>query len=128
VALFWQKGYRTDAYVCDDPDVVKAVNTPLELQECESIMRSKINRMHRKTAYVSLIAYRLYRPRRFHRGGTEIWPNTIITGETEIGADNLIIASRIDTCTMGTATYRHFTLEQSIIENKVQIGPYAISS
>jgi bifunctional N-acetylglucosamine-1-phosphate-uridyltransferase/glucosamine-1-phosphate-acetyltransferase GlmU-like protein len=37
-------------------------------------------------------------------GGTEIWPNTIITGETEIGADNLIIASRIDTCTIGNAT------------------------
>jgi bifunctional UDP-N-acetylglucosamine pyrophosphorylase/glucosamine-1-phosphate N-acetyltransferase len=46
LALFLQKGYRTDAYVCDDPDVVKAVNTRWNCRNAKVFCASKINRMH----------------------------------------------------------------------------------
>ncbi len=127
VELFIKKGYRVNAYKSNDPQIVMAVNNLYELHECESAMRQQINRRHIMNGVRLIDPSASYIDRKATiAAGTVIYPNTIITGNTEIGSDNTIIASRIDNSKIGNGNeIDTSTIEQSDVANSVHIGPYA---
>ncbi|MFA0814698.1 MAG: bifunctional UDP-N-acetylglucosamine diphosphorylase/glucosamine-1-phosphate N-acetyltransferase GlmU [Anaerofustis sp.] len=127
VELFLKKGYRADAYQSSDSSIVMAVNDLYELHECELVMRRQINRKHIENGVRMMDAASAYIDRNVTIGsGTVIYPNTILTGKTSIGTDNIIISSRIDHSSVGNGNeIDTSTIEQSTVANDVHIGPYA---
>ena len=127
VELFLKKGYKVDAYISDNADIIKAVNTPLQLHECEKIMRSFINRKHIENGVRMIDPETVYIDRNITIGkGTTIYPNTILTGNTDIGNDNTIISSRIDSSKIGKRNHIDTsTVESSKMNDHNTIGPYA---
>ena len=127
IELFLKKGYRVDAYVSANADIIKAVNTPVQLHECEKIMRSFINHKHIESGVRMIDPNATYIDRNITIGkGTTIYPNTILTGNTNIGNGNTIISSRIDASKIGNKNHIDTsTIESSKIHDHNKIGPYA---
>jgi len=109
-------------------DETIGVNTRVHLAEAEVVLRGRINRGH-LLAGVTLIdpAATYIEPGVTIGRDTVIWPHTYLKGNTIIGEDcrigpeTLIEATRVgDRCRILKSV-----LEQAVIEDGVDIGPYA---
>jgi bifunctional UDP-N-acetylglucosamine pyrophosphorylase/glucosamine-1-phosphate N-acetyltransferase len=122
------EGEAAVAVVAQEADEVRGINDRVQLAEAEEIMRSRIGRVH-MLAGVSIVDPRST----FIDAGvtigtdTRIEPNSHLRGTTSVGEgcvlgpDTLVRDSSIgDGCTILKST-----VEASVIEDHVEIGPYS---
>jgi bifunctional UDP-N-acetylglucosamine pyrophosphorylase/glucosamine-1-phosphate N-acetyltransferase len=128
LALAAKQGKKVLAVELQDPTEAIGVNTREHLAEAERALRQRINR-HWMLAGVTLMdPYTTYIESGVAIGeDTVIWPNTLLLQGSQIGRDcvigpNTSIAdSRVgDDCHIQAAVVEH-----AIIENNVEIGPFA---
>ena len=128
VAIAVQQGYTVLAEAVDDPVEMLGINNRLHLAEAEAVLRSRINR------------------RWMEAGVTLLDPSTTYIDDTvEIGQDSVLLpgvhlrgAARIgqncrlgpntlieDTAVGDGCTVQFSVLEQAVVEQGVEIGPFA---
>ena len=111
-----------------DPDEAIGVNTRVHLAEAEAVVRKRINR-HWMLAGVTLIDPQST----FIEAGatigqdTVLWPNTMLLGTTHIGEDCVIGPNTVirDSRVGNACKILAAVVETAIIENHVEIGPFA---
>ncbi|MEX2160709.1 MAG: bifunctional UDP-N-acetylglucosamine diphosphorylase/glucosamine-1-phosphate N-acetyltransferase GlmU [Anaerolineales bacterium] len=119
---------RVATVVLDDPEEAIGINTREHLAEAETALRRRINR-HWMLEGVTLLDPRsTYIEQNVTIGqDTVLWPNTMLLGDTHVGQqctvgpNTVVRDSRIgDACKIEAAV-----VESAIIENHVDIGPFA---
>jgi len=117
-----------EAVICEDSQETLGINTRAHLAEAEAIMRKRIN-MEWMLAGVTIVdPMTTYIDRDAIIGrDTVIHPNTFLRGKTQIGAGCNIGPNTIiqDTQIGDRCQVISSTLEMAIVENNVDIGPYA---
>ena len=111
-----------------DPDEAIGVNTRVHLAEAEVALRKRINQ-HWMLAGVTLIDPQST----FIEAGatigqdTVLWPNTMLLGTTHIGEDCVIGPNTVirDSRVGNACKILAAVVETAIIENHVEIGPFA---
>lgn len=128
LSLLIQAGHRVVACSTDHFDETAGVNDRVQLAEAEKMMRRRINREHMLNGVTLIDPDTTYISADCVIGqDTTIFPGTIITGATEIGANCRIGPhTRVTDCQIGEAC----VIDQSVLENckiynHVQIGPFA---
>lgn len=128
VALAVADGLPVASVCTEDWEETIGINTRVHLAEAEAAMRRRINRQH-MLAGVTLIdpATTYIEPGVVIGQDTVIWPNTYLRGETVIGRDCVIGPDTMITdSTIGdSCVIVKSVLEGAIVENRVDIGPFA---
>ncbi|MBS5113089.1 MAG: bifunctional UDP-N-acetylglucosamine diphosphorylase/glucosamine-1-phosphate N-acetyltransferase GlmU [Coprobacillus cateniformis] len=122
------QGLRVDAYKIDDFNEVGGINDRLALAEATQILRDRINREHLLNGVNIVDPSNTYIGRDVVIGvDTTIEPGCIIKGKTVIG-NNCHIGPYCEFTNMeikDNVEIKFSVLSDSIIENGVDIGPYA---
>jgi bifunctional UDP-N-acetylglucosamine pyrophosphorylase/glucosamine-1-phosphate N-acetyltransferase len=123
-----QDGLSVQAVRALDNSEAIGINTRIHLAEAESLMRQRLNRQLMLDG-VSIIdpANTYIEPGVIVGQDTTIWPHTFLQGKTVIG-DNCTIGPHtlIRDTRLGNNCQVHASiLEESIVEDNVDIGPYS---
>lgn len=128
VALAVADGLPVASVCTEDWEETIGINTRVHLAEAEAAMRRRINRQH-MLAGVTIIdpATTYIEPGVVIGQDTVIWPNTYLRGETVIGRDCVIGPDTMitDTTIGDSCVIVKSVLEGAIVENHVDIGPFA---
>ena len=101
-------GKRVGAYIISDSDEIRGINDRIQLNEAETIMRSRINAEHMKNGVTMRIPESIYIEDGVEIGqDTEIAPNVTIKSGTKIGKN----------CTIGTGS----VLDKAILHDSVDV-------
>ena len=121
------RGGRVFAFSAADPNVVMGANDRYELSLCEKAMRESINRRLMLEGVRMIDPACTYIDRHVKVAeGCVIYPNTVITGSTQIGRNNTIYSSRIDASTIGDNNLIDSSvLESCLIGDENTVGPFA---
>ena len=119
---------RTIATVCGSLDETVGINNRVQLAEAEQLLRRRILERHMYAGVTVIDPATTYIDDEVQIGiDTIIYPGTMLTGKTTIGAD----------CRLGPATtisqsvladrcvVRNSILEESILEEDVSVGPFS---
>lgn len=121
-------GLAVQAYQTLDPTEAVGINNRVHLAEASAILRGRINEGW-MLAGVSIMdpATTYIEPDVIIGQDTVIWPNSYLKGQTVIGAECVIGPNTsLDSCSVGDrCTLLESVLEKSIVEDDVQMGPYA---
>ena len=122
------RGHGVEAVVSPDPDVVRGVNTRLELVELAQIMQSRIHREHLLAGVTVLDPLTTHIDSTVKIGqDTVIHPFTVLSGVTDIGEDCQIgPGARISDSKLGSGvTVRDSYVVASEVGDGTKIGPFA---
>ena len=128
VAIFVSKGHKVNSYTILDNSIVMGVNDLVAIAEAEKYFRNKINQMHMLNG-ISLI-----NPETITIGhevelsaGVIIYPNTTITGKTQIEANAVVGPNtELHNATIKKeAQIRHSLIYDSEVGQKTTVGPFA---
>jgi bifunctional UDP-N-acetylglucosamine pyrophosphorylase/glucosamine-1-phosphate N-acetyltransferase len=127
ISIARQQGLPVQAEVISDPREALGINTRVHLSEAEAILRQRINNQWMLEGVTIIDPATTYIETSVTLGqDTTIYPNTTLQGETHIGADcqigpnTIIVDTSIgDHCKIFSAV-----LEQAVLENNVDIGPF----
>jgi bifunctional UDP-N-acetylglucosamine pyrophosphorylase / glucosamine-1-phosphate N-acetyltransferase len=128
IAMAVAQGRTVQALVLEDAEEGIGINTRVHLAEAQAILRRRINQRHMLNG-VTLIdpATTTIEPYVTIEQDTVIWPNTLLQGRTRIGANctvgpnTIVRSSQVgDDCTLLSSV-----LEDCVVENHVEVGPYA---
>lgn len=128
IAINVKEGKKVRTYKLDDNDEILGINSKVELELANRIMRDRINRKHMENGVILIDTNTTYIEESVIIGeDTVIYPNAIIQGKTNIGKNCEIIGNtRIIDCNIGNnVRIESSVLEESIVEDKVTIGPFA---
>lgn len=128
ISILDQDGLKVDAYKIDDFNEVGGINDRLALAEATETLRDRINKEHLLNGVTIIDPKNTYIGRDVEIGeDTVIEPGCIIKGKTVIGSnchigpycefDNVTIRDRVE--------IKFSVISDSVIENGVDIGPYA---
>ena len=128
ISIMDKDGLKVDAYKIDDFNEVGGINDRIALAEATETLRDRINRQHLLNGVTIIDPKSTYIGRDVQIGeDTIIEPGCIIKGKTVIGSnchigpycefDNVTIKDRVE--------IKFSVISDSIIENGVDIGPYA---
>ena len=128
ISIMDKDGLKVDAYKIDDFNEVGGINDRIALAEATETLRDRINRQHLLNGVTIIDPKNTYIGRDVQIGeDTIIEPGCIIKGKTVIGSnchigpycefDNVTIKDRVE--------IKFSVISDSIIENGVDIGPYA---
>lgn len=119
---------KTEAYCVEDPDEIMGVNNRVQLAAASAAMSRRINREHMMNGVTILDPERTYIEQDVVIGAdTEIWPGTVLRGETRIGrgvmigTDCVIENSVID----NGADIQKSVIKNSSIGEFSSVGPFA---
>ncbi len=128
VRLAAEDHLSVQAVVHDDRVETIGINTRVHLAEAESAMRQRINRQHMLNGVTLIDPATTYIEAGVIIGqDTLIRPNTYLEGQTVIGERNVIGPNTIlrDTQVGRDCTIVASMLEGAIVEDEVEIGPFA---
>ena len=128
ISILNQDGLKVDAYKIDDFNEVGGINDRLALAEATQTLRDRINKEHLLNGVTIIDPSNTYIGRDVEIGeDTVIEPGCIIKGKTVIG-NNCHIGPY---CEFDNVTIKDYVeikfsvISDSVIENGVDIGPYA---
>lgn len=128
VSIAVQAGQPVNALTIADASEVIGINTRVHLAEAEAILRKRTNEHWMLTGVTLLDPGTTYIQSTVTIGpDTTILPNTHLTGQTVIGAECVIGPNTwIEASTIGDrCVIRDAVIEQAILEDDVDIGPFA---
>lgn len=127
VFILLAKGKRADAYISENPNVVKGANDRKGLLELNSIARMEVINRHLENGVEFTCTDGIeISPDVKIGAGTQILSGTKIFGSTEIGSDCIIGPNCIiENCTVGNSTRLNYVQAyESQIDDHVKIGPF----
>ncbi len=120
-------GLTVQAIRLKDPEEAIGINTRVHLAEAEAVLRRRINTRWMLEGVTIVDPATTYIEADVQIGqDTIIWPNTHLRGKTVIG-QNCVVGPNtiIEDCQIGNdCTILAAVLEQAVVENHVEIGPY----
>jgi len=128
VEIAVRDGLAVQAYQTPDATEAVGINTRVHLAEASAILRQRINETWMLAGVSIIDPASTYIETDVQIGqDTVIWPNTHLKGQTVIGAECVIGPNTtIDACAVGQrCTVLESVLEKSVVEDDVQMGPYA---
>ncbi|MGL4425435.1 MAG: bifunctional UDP-N-acetylglucosamine diphosphorylase/glucosamine-1-phosphate N-acetyltransferase GlmU [Cetobacterium sp.] len=128
ISINVKDGKKVEAFLLEDNDEILGINSKIELEKANKIMRNRINHKHMENGVILIDADNTYIEESVVIGqDTTIYPGALIQGDTEIGQNCEILGNtRIIDCKIADEVrIESSVLEESIVENKVTIGPFA---
>lgn len=127
IEIMNRKGLKTGSSITS-ANIIKAVNSKVELSQIEKIMRKQINEKLMESGVTIIDPKNTYIHKDVQIGAdTIIYPGCIIEGSTKIGKGCMLINnSRIVDCEIGDfVTIQSSTLLKSTVGDHTTVGPYA---
>ncbi len=127
VEIIIKSGKRADAYISDNPDVIKGANDRKGLLELNTIARMNVIEKHLENGVEFTCTDGIEIGTEVEIGtGTQILSGTKLYGNTKIGSDCVIGPNCIiENCTVGDNTKLNYVQAyQSKIDDNVKIGPF----
>lgn len=128
IALLAAEGHTLEAVVSPDPDIVRGVNTRVELIELAQILQQRIHRAHLLAGVTILDPLTTFIDSTVRIGqDTTVLPFSMLTGVTDIGADCRIgPGARISDARIGDGvTVRDSSIVASEVGDGSTVGPFA---
>lgn len=127
IKLLNDKGYVCDSLQLSDKNEMLGINSKSQLAQVSNILRLQKLEQLMDNGTIIIDPNSTYIEDEVSIGvDTVIYPNTIITGNTTIGDNCVIYSSRIeDSKIANDVKIDNSVIEQSIIYDKVTIGPFA---
>ncbi|RME75939.1 MAG: UDP-N-acetylglucosamine diphosphorylase/glucosamine-1-phosphate N-acetyltransferase [Chloroflexi bacterium] len=128
VGIAVSQGYRVQAVQVDNPAETLGVNTRAHLAQAESVLRQQVNQKWMEAGVTLVDPNTTYIGLDVTIGqDTVIYPNTYLLGQTTIGEDCEIGPNSyiIDSTVGNGCQVRFSVVEQAVMENNVDIGPFA---
>ena len=128
VPMAVREGAAVQPIVVDDPDEVRGINDRVQLAEAEAVLRGRINRGHQLAGVSIVDPATTYIDAGVQIGvDTIIEPNSYLRGDTSVGAgcrigpNTVLRDARVgDRCRVEAST-----VEESTLEEDVEVGPYS---
>jgi len=120
-------GYSIKSVLLDDPEQAIGINTRIHLAEAETLLRQKVNQRWMLEGVTMIDPERTYIEFGVSIGNdTVIYPNTYLQGDTIIGKSCIIGPNSIikDVKIGNNCQIFSSVLENAIVENNVDIGPF----
>ncbi|MGL4653635.1 bifunctional UDP-N-acetylglucosamine diphosphorylase/glucosamine-1-phosphate N-acetyltransferase GlmU [Cetobacterium sp.] len=128
IAINVKDGKKVEAFLLEDNDEILGINSKIELEKANCIMRDRINEKHMENGVIFIDKNSVYIEETVQIGqDTVVYPGALLQGETLIGQNCEILGNtRIIDCKIGNnVRVESSVLEESIIEDRVTIGPFA---
>ncbi len=128
IAINVKDGKKVEAFLLEDNDEILGINSKIELEKANCIMRDRINLQHMENGVILIDKNNTYIEEAVEIGqDTIIYPGALLQGNTKIGEKCEILGNtRIIDCQIGNnVRVESSVLEESIVESKVTIGPFA---
>ncbi len=128
IDLAVQEGATLRATLAKESNEVRGINDRVQLAEADAVLRKRINREHMRAGVSLVDPTRTYIDVGVAIGrDTVIEPNTHLRGETSVGEEcRLGPDTTIRDSTLGNnCTIIASTLEEAIVEDDVDVGPYS---
>ncbi len=128
IEILKNEGYKVGGYIVEDANDILGVNSRLQLSECESIMKNRINNYHMSQGVTLIDPNTTYIDSDVEIGrDTIIYPGVSIEGCTKIGEDCIIRNNSriIDSKISDNVYIDSSVIEESTINKNSKIGPYA---
>ena len=111
-----------------EQDEIMGVNSRTQLEDARKVMSKRINSFHMDNGVTLISPESIYIEKDVVIGrDTIIYPNNILRGKTDIGNNCILYAGNeiVDTVIKDNVTIRTSFLEESYVDEKTTIGPYA---
>ncbi|MGL5001285.1 MAG: bifunctional UDP-N-acetylglucosamine diphosphorylase/glucosamine-1-phosphate N-acetyltransferase GlmU [Cetobacterium sp.] len=128
ISINVKAGKKVEAFLLEDNNEILGINSKVELEKANSIMRNRINKEHMENGVIFIDKNTTYIEESVKIGqDTIIYPGVVLEGNTSIGENCEILGNtRIIDCKIGNnVRVESSVLEESIVEDKVTIGPFA---
>ncbi|MGL6023031.1 MAG: bifunctional UDP-N-acetylglucosamine diphosphorylase/glucosamine-1-phosphate N-acetyltransferase GlmU [Cetobacterium sp.] len=128
ISINVKDGKKVEAFLLEDNNEILGINSKVELEKANSIMRKRINKEHMENGVIFIDKNTTYIEESVKIGeDTIIYPGVVLEGNTSIGENCEILGNtRIIDCKIGNnVRIESSVLEESIVEDKVTIGPFA---
>ena len=128
ISINVKSGKKVEAFLLEDNNEILGINSKVELEQANSIMRDRINLAHMENGVILIDKKSTYIEESVEiEQDTVIYPGALLQGNTKIGKNCEILGNtRIIDCLIGdNVKIESSVLEESIIESKVTIGPFA---
>lgn len=128
IGIAVKEGKKVRTFLLEDNDEILGINSKVELEKANGIMRARINKKHMENGVIFIDSNSTYIEDGVEIGqDTLIYPGVVIQGETKIGKECEILGNtRIIDCEIANnVRIESSVLEESIVEDKVTIGPFA---
>ncbi|MGL5988568.1 bifunctional UDP-N-acetylglucosamine diphosphorylase/glucosamine-1-phosphate N-acetyltransferase GlmU [Cetobacterium sp.] len=128
ISINVKAGKKVEAFLLEDNDEILGINSKIELEKANNIMRNRINNQHMENGVIFIDKNATYIEENVKIGqDTIIYPGVILEGNTAIGENCEILGNtRIIDCKIGNnVRIESSVLEESVVENRVTIGPFA---
>ncbi|MCQ8211717.1 bifunctional UDP-N-acetylglucosamine diphosphorylase/glucosamine-1-phosphate N-acetyltransferase GlmU [Cetobacterium somerae] len=128
ISINVKSGKKVEAFLLEDNNEILGINSKVELEQANSIMRDRINLAHMENGVILIDQKSTYIEESVEiEQDTIIYPGALLQGNTKIGKNCEILGNtRIIDCLIGNnVKIESSVLEESTIEDKVTIGPFA---
>lgn len=128
IGIAVKEGKKVRTFLLEDNDEILGINSKVELEKANEIMRARINKKHMENGVIFIDSSSTYIEDGVEIGqDTLIYPGALIQGNTKIGKECEILGNtRIIDCEIANnVRIESSVLEESIVEDKVTIGPFA---
>ncbi|WP_297406738.1 bifunctional UDP-N-acetylglucosamine diphosphorylase/glucosamine-1-phosphate N-acetyltransferase GlmU [uncultured Cetobacterium sp.] len=128
VGINVSQGKKVKTYILEDNNEILGINSKVELEKANRIMRERINKYHMENGVIIIDQNNTYIEETVTIGkDTVLYPGVFLQGDTSIGENCEILGNtRIIDCKLGNnIRVESSVLEESIVEDKVTIGPFA---
>ncbi|MGL5052942.1 MAG: bifunctional UDP-N-acetylglucosamine diphosphorylase/glucosamine-1-phosphate N-acetyltransferase GlmU [Cetobacterium sp.] len=128
ISINVKAGKKVEAFLLEDNDEILGINSKIELEKANNIMRNRINNQHMENGVIFIDKNATYIEENVKIGqDTIIYPGVVLEGNTAIGENCEILGNtRIIDCKIGNnVRIESSVLEESVVENRVTIGPFA---
>ena len=117
-------GKKVEAFLLEDNDEILGINSKIELEKANYIMRDRINTKHMENGVIFIDKNTAYIEESVEIGqDTIIYPGVLLQGDTKIGKNCEVLGNtRVIDCQIGDdVRIESSVLEESFVENKVTI-------
>ena len=128
IAINVNDGKKVEAFLLEDNDEILGINSKIELEKANCIMKNRINEKHMENGVIFIDKNSVYIEESVQIGqDTVVYPGALLQGDTVIGQNCEILGNtRIIDCKVGNdVRVESSVLEESIVEDRVTIGPFA---
>ena len=128
IAINVRDGKKVEAFLLEDNDEILGINSKIELEKANCIMKNRINEKHMENGVIFIDKNSVYIEESVEIGqDTIIYPGALLQGDTVIGQNCEILGNtRVIDCNIGNnVRVESSVLEESVVEDRVTIGPFA---